>query len=77
VAGNARVLLTDRRLILVKTSGGRVTVHRASIRSIEERTTFLGRTVAGSRCVVVSMADGSEVGFVVPDPAAWVAALSS
>ena len=76
VSGNATLLLTDRRLVVVKVTGGRVDVPRDRMTGVRLAKAFRGSVKAGRVHVVVSAADGAEVGFLVGDPDAWVAALS-
>ena len=75
VSGNATLLLTDRRLIVVKVTGGRVDVPRDRMTGVRLAKVFRGSVKAGRVHVVVSTSDGAEVGFLVGDPDAWVAAL--
>ena len=75
VSGNATLLLTDRRLIVVKVTGGRVDVPRDRMTGVRLAKVFRGSLKAGRVHVVVSTSDGAEVGFLVGDPDAWVAAL--
>jgi hypothetical protein len=75
VKGNCRMLLTDRRLVFVKVTGGRVDVPVDAITGVREDKVFLGSVVGGRTHVVVTMRDGSEVGFFARDQGAWMSAL--
>ena len=75
VKGNCQLVLTDRRLAFVKLTGGRVDVQADRIVGVREAKAFLGSVVGGRSHVIVQTSDGSEVGFFVQDPGAWVSAL--
>jgi hypothetical protein len=75
VKGNCQLVLTDRRLVFLKRTGGRVDVPVDQIAGVGEASAFLHSVVRGRTHVVVTMRDGSEVGFFARDHAAWVRAL--
>ncbi len=75
VGGNCFLRLTDRRVIFLKLTGGRVDVDLAQIVSVSEERVFLGKVRAGRNHVVITTIPGWQVGFIVADPAAWVDAL--
>ncbi len=73
--GTALLALTDRRLLFVKASGGEGELALAELRGVREERWFLGAAVGGRRHLVVTLADGCEVGFLAADHARWLAAL--
>ena len=75
ISGNATLLLTNRRLIVVKVTGGRVDVARDHITGVRLAKVFRGSVKAGRMHVVVSTSDGAEIGFIAGDPEAWATAL--
>lgn len=75
VRGNATIVLSDRRLIIVMAVGARVEVPRYRIASVRTSRAFRGGIQGRKLHVVVSTTDGAEVGFIAADPDAWVAAL--
>jgi hypothetical protein len=75
VGGNGFLQLTDRRLIFVKLTGGRVDVERSQVASVDEERVFLGKVRGGRTHVVITTISGWQIGFIVADPAAWVETL--
>jgi hypothetical protein len=75
VKGTSLLALTDRRLLFVKASGGEGELSLAELRAVREETWFLGSAVGGRKHLVVTLADGCEVGFLVADHPRWLAAL--
>lgn len=71
VKGNGTLILTDRRLVFRKASGGIVQVARATITGTREESTFLGSHVGGQTCLVIETSEPAEVGFFVTDLATW------
>jgi hypothetical protein len=70
------IALTDKRLAFRKQLGGPVDVARAQIVGAREVKGWNGERVGGRTHVVVQIADRGEVGFIVADPARWLAALA-
>jgi hypothetical protein len=77
VKGNGKIILTDRRLVFRKLSGGLVEVPTHIIAGIRQSKTFRGSRVGGATHLVVTTTDSAEVGFFVNDLAAWERALDS
>ena len=77
VKGNGVILLTDRRLLFRKRSGGVVEVAVDKVAGTRQSKSFLGSRVGGATHLVVATTDPAEVGFFVTDLSAWEAALSS
>jgi hypothetical protein len=75
VKGTGELLLTDRRVVFLNTSGGVIEVDRAAITGTRRTTSFNGARVAGMTVLVLQLG-GAEVGFAVSDAEAWDAALS-
>jgi hypothetical protein len=73
VSGNSVMTLTDRRLVFLKATGGRVEVATEAIRSAAVSRAFLGGVRGRQDHVVITMNDGSQIGFIPVDAAAWVA----
>jgi hypothetical protein len=71
------IILTDRRLIFRKLSGGLVEVPAQMIGGIRQAKTFRGSRVGGATHLVVTTTDSAEVGFFVNDITAWERALAS
>jgi hypothetical protein len=77
VKGNGTIILTDRRLVFRKLSGGLVEVPAQMIVGIRQSKTFRGSRVGGATHLVVATTDSAEVGFFVKDITAWERALDS
>ena len=77
VKGNGTILLTDRRLLFRKITGGVVEVPVAKITATRQESWFLRSKVGGRTHLVVETNDPAEVGFFVTDLAAWERALAS
>ena len=71
VKGNGTIILTDRRLLFRKVTGGLVDVARAKITATRRSKSFLGSRVGGRTHLVVATSDPAEVGFFVTDIDAW------
>lgn len=74
-AGTGVVALTDRRLVFRPMVGRAIDVPISQIEGIREEKWFLGSMRAGRTHLVLRLRDGGEVGFLVRDPRAWIAAL--
>jgi len=72
--GNAVVALTDRRLVVRRLVGVGFEIARDDITAAREAPSFLGRA-RGTPFVVLTARDGSEVGLLVREHRAWLAAL--
>lgn len=72
--GNAVVALTDRRVLVRRLVGEAFEIARADITAVREAKSFLGRS-RGTPFVVLTARDGSEVGLLVREHRAWLAAL--
>jgi hypothetical protein len=77
VKGNGTIILTDRRLVFRKLSGGMVEVPASMIGGTRQAKSFRGSRVGGATHFVVTTTDSAEVGFFVKDIAAWTHALDS
>jgi hypothetical protein len=76
VKGNGTIVLTDRRLLFRKLSGGMVEIPTSAITGTREETTYLGSRVGGQTCLVVETDEPAEIGLFVTDRAAWRVHLS-
>lgn len=77
VKGNGTIVLTNRRLVFRKLSGGLVEVPMEKVTGIRRSASFRGSRVGGARHLVVATTDPAEVGFFVNDLNAWERALGS
>lgn len=77
VRGNGTMLLTDRRVIFRKLTGGPVEVPVVRITEVGEAASFLASRVAGQTHLVISTSDPAQLGFFVTDLDAWRRALES
>ena len=77
VRGNGTILLTDRRLVFRKLTGGPVEVPTAAILSTRQAASFLSSRVGGQTHLIVETSDPAELGFFVADLPRWEAALAS
>jgi hypothetical protein len=77
VKGNGTMILTDRRLVFRKLSGGLVEVPVRMIGGIRESKGFRGSRVGGATHLVVTTTDSTEVGFFVKDITAWKRAIEA
>ncbi|MEZ4427083.1 MAG: hypothetical protein R3A51_05230 [Nannocystaceae bacterium] len=75
VKGNGIIALTDRRLLFDKLIGDRVEVSRAEIVGVRVDRWFLRSARGGKLHLIVKLQSGEEVGYIVRDHEAWVAAL--
>ncbi|WP_421120500.1 hypothetical protein ACE2AJ_04065 [Aquihabitans daechungensis] len=71
VKGNGTLVLTDRRLVFRKLSGGVEEVPRSSITGTRTEKTFLGSRVGGQTCLVIETDEPAEIGFFVIDLPRW------
>ena len=72
--GNVVVALTNRRVIVRRLVGAGFEIARDDVVSAREAASFHGRTRSASVVVVTTRA-GGEIGLLVREPRAWVAAL--
>lgn len=77
VRGNGMILLTNRRLVFRKMTGGEVDVPRDNIVGTRRSAVFLASRVGGATHLVISTNDPAEVGFVVNDLHVWERALGT
>lgn len=75
VKGNGTMILTDRRLVFRKLTGGTTEVPTSNIMRIRLEKSFRGSRVGGKTHLVVDTADPAEIGFFVTDLDAWQRAL--
>lgn len=75
VKGNGTMILTDRRLVFRKLTGGMIEVPRSKITGTRQEKRFRGSRVGGMTHLVVETADPAELGFFVTDLATWQRAL--
>lgn len=76
VKGNGTMILTDRRIVFRKLTGGLVEVPRSKVIGIRQTKGFNGSRVGGTTHLVVATSDPAEVGFFVEDMAPWERALA-
>lgn len=77
VKGNGTIVLTDRRLVFRKLSGGVVEVPTQVITGVRQSAAFRGSRVGGATHLVVTTNEQAEVGFFVEDAVTWERALDS
>ena len=75
VKGNGALILTDRRLVFRKVSGGVVEVPRSRITGVSRSHGFRQWSAAAQTHLVVSTTDPAEVAFLVNNPDPWELAL--
>ena len=75
VRGNGVIMLTDRRLVFRKMTGGVVEIPVKKITGSHEAKVFMRSVVGGQTHFVVDTSDKAEIGFFVADNAAWAQAL--
>lgn len=75
VKGNGTIILTDRRLVFRKLSGGLVEVPAKAITGVRRSKSFRRARVGGATHLVVATSEPAEVAFFVKDIAAWERAL--
>jgi hypothetical protein len=76
VMGNGTIVLTARRVIFRKATGGRVDVSLADVSRIDQQKVF-NRGVVGTRIHLVLHTSHGDVGYFVTDPDAWAAAVGT
>lgn len=77
VRGNGTILLTDRRLVFRKLTGGQVEVPLATVTGTHEAKSFNGSRVGGATHLVVDTNAPGQVAFFVNDRAQWANALAT
>jgi hypothetical protein len=77
VRGNGTIVLTDRRLIFRKISGGIVDVPTSTISGTREAVSFLSSRVGNRVHFIVTTNNPAEVAFFVDDLDAWNAAVEA
>lgn len=77
VKGNGSIMLTDRRLLFRKVTGGVVEVSLSTITGTHECKSFNGSRVGGSTHLVVDTNAPGEVAFFVADRTQWANALAA
>lgn len=77
IKGNGTMILTDRRLVFRKLTGGMVEVPASRITGTRRAKGFRGSRVGGATHLVVATTDPAEVAFFVKDLAAWEQAVAS
>ncbi len=75
VKGSGVIVLTDRRLLFRKATGGMIEVPLEAIAGLREAKTFLSAWRGGRPFLILQLASRAEVGFMVNDHPAWMAAL--
>lgn len=76
VKGNGTMILTDRRIVFRKLTGGLVEVPRSKVIGVRHTKGLNGSRVGGMTHLVVATSDPAEVGFFVEDLAPWEGALA-
>jgi hypothetical protein len=76
VKGNGTMLLSDRRLVFRKLTGGMVEVPLSKVTGVRQSKGFNGSRVGGMTHLVVATDDPAEVGFFVQDLGLWERALA-
>jgi hypothetical protein len=75
VSGNGQIALTAQRLIFRKLVGKGVDVPLAAIKGVSKAKVFNKSVRGGSQHLVVHT-DRGDLGYLVPDTDAWVAAIA-
>ncbi|MEO8876557.1 MAG: hypothetical protein ABI461_13285 [Polyangiaceae bacterium] len=75
VAGAGKVMLTDRRLVFRKLTGGVVEIPTTKIKASRENSAFNGVGRIGAAMFIIETTDPVEVGFRLGDSKAWKKAL--
>ena len=75
VKGNGIIALTHRRLIFRPLIGKRLELSLDQLTGVREGKWFLNSYAGGRMHLILRMNDGAEVGFMVKDHPAWMAAL--
>ncbi len=69
------ILLTDRRLLFRKLTGGRVDVPIEKVAGVRKDKVFLGAYRSGREHLILHLSNRDAAGFLVADPAAWSSAI--
>lgn len=77
VKGNGTLILTDRRLVFRKLTGGMVDVPLSTVTGARQAKGFNGSRVGGMTHLVVATADPAEIGLFLDDVDAWEGALAA
>jgi hypothetical protein len=75
VRGNGVMVLTDKRLLFRKLTGGIIEIALSDVAGMREDKVFLSSVRAGRIYLILQLKDRAEVGFIVHDHPAWMAAL--
>lgn len=77
VKGNCVIALTDRNVIFQKLVGGEMTrIPTADIADVTQNKWFLRSYRNGREHLILTLEDGTQVGFMVEDHALWMRMLS-
>jgi hypothetical protein len=76
VKNSGRIALTRRRLVFLTLTGKTFDIPLETIIGLREAKTFNGEVVGGRTHLVVQVRSG-EVGFFVPNNAAWISDLTA
>jgi hypothetical protein len=69
--GNGKIVLTTKRLLFRKITGGIVEVPTAQIAGVHRSKSFNGSIVGGHEHLVVDLVDGTGVAYFVTDTDLW------
>ncbi len=75
VSGNGTAILTNRRLLFRKVTGGLIDVPLDQVTGLREDKWFLSAYRSGRLHTILRLASGDEVGFIFQDHAGWMDAL--
>jgi len=75
VAGTGRVMLTDRRLVFRKLTGGVIEIPTSKIKAMRESGSFRNVGRIGVPMSIIETTDPAEVGFNFVDATVWKNAL--
>jgi hypothetical protein len=74
VSGNGLIVLTGRRVIFRKATGGRVDIPLPDVTGVEVQKVF-NKSVVGNRVHLVLHTHLGDVGYFVADPQVWADAI--
>lgn len=69
------IVLTDKKIIFEKLTGGSINLNLNEVSSVDEEKTFLGEIRAGFSHLVIQLNDTTRIGFYVKDMQKWKDAL--
>ncbi|MEO8876556.1 MAG: hypothetical protein ABI461_13280 [Polyangiaceae bacterium] len=76
IRGTGKLMLTDRRLLFRKLTGGVVEIPVKKLKGFRESSTYNGSAIGGNRFLIIETTGSTDVGFTVQNRETWKATLT-